>query len=129
MKTHKDLDVWKKAIDLVASIYKITSSFPKEALYGLTSQIRRAAVSIPSNIAEGAARNQYKEFIQFLYIALASGAEIETQLIISKMLGFIADEKSQELINELNSISRMIQGLIKQIKNHVHVWSPMTNPQ
>ncbi len=121
MKTHKDLDVWKKAIDLVASIYKITSSFPKEALYGLTSQIRRAAVSIPSNIAEGAARNQYKEFIQFLYIALASGAEIETQLIISKMLGFIADEKSQELINELNSISRMIQGLIKQIKNHVHV--------
>jgi four helix bundle protein len=116
MKTHKDLDVWKKAIELVASIYKITSSFPKEELYGLTSQIRRSAVSIPSNIAEGAARNHDNEFRQFLYIALASGAELETQLIIAKMLGFITDEKSQELINELNSISRMLQGLIKSIK-------------
>lgn len=116
MKTHKDLDVWKKAIELVASIYKTTSSFPKEELYGLTSQIRRAAVSIPSNIAEGAARNHDNEYRQFLYIALASGAELETQLIISRMLGFIVDEKSEELINELNSISRMLQGLIKSIK-------------
>lgn len=110
------MDVWKKSIELVASIYKITSSFPKEELYGLTSQIRRAAVSLPSNIAEGAARNHVNEFRQFLYIALASGAELETQLIIAKMLGFITDEKSQELINELNSISRMLQGLIKSIK-------------
>jgi len=116
MKTHKDLDVWKKSIEMVASIYKITSSFPKEELYGLTSQIRRSAVSLPSNIAEGAARNHVNEFRQFLYIALASGAELETQLIIAKMLGFITDEKSQELINELNSISRMLQGLIKSIK-------------
>ncbi|HCX99049.1 MAG TPA: four helix bundle protein [Bacteroidales bacterium] len=117
MKTHKDLDVWKKAIELVASIYKTTSSFPKEELYGLTSQIRRTAVSIPSNIAEGAARNHNKEFIQFLYIALGSGSELETQLIISKMLGFISEENAQELINELNSISRMLQGLIKHVKN------------
>ena len=115
MKTHKDLDVWKKSIELVASIYKITSSFPKEELYGLTSQIRRSAVSLPSNIAEGAARNHVNEFRQFLYIALGSGAELETQLIISKMLGFISDEQSQELINELNSISKMLQGLIKSI--------------
>lgn len=117
MKTHKDLEVWKKAIELVTSIYKITSSFPKEEIYGLTSQIRRAAVSIPSNIAEGVARNHDNEFRQFLYIALASGAELETQLIISNMLGFVANEKSQELINELNSISRMLQELIKSIKN------------
>jgi four helix bundle protein len=116
MKTHKDLDVWKKAIGFVVSIYKITYSFPKEELYGLTSQIRRAAVSIPSNIAEGSARNHDKEFRQFLYIALASGAELETQLIISQKLGFVSDEKSQELINELNIISRMLQGLIKSIK-------------
>ena len=115
MKTHKDLDVWKKSIGLVTSIYKITSSFPKEELYGLTSQIRRSAVSLPSNIAEGAARNHVNEFRQFLYIALGSGAELETQLIISKMLGFISDEQSQELINELNSISKMLQGLIKSI--------------
>ncbi len=116
MKTHKDLDVWKRSIELVASIYKITSSFPREELYGLTSQIRRSAVSLPSNIAEGAARNHVNEFRQFLYISLASGAEMETQLIISKMLSYITDEESQELINELNSISRMIQGLIKSLK-------------
>jgi four helix bundle protein len=77
MKTHKDLDVWKKAIELVASIYKTTSSFPKEELYGLTSQIRRAAVSLPSNIAEGAARNHVNEFRQFLYIALAVGQNLK----------------------------------------------------
>lgn len=117
MKTHKDLDVWRKAIDLVTSIYKITSSFPKEEIYGLTSQIRRASVSIPSNIAEGAARNHDNEFRQFLYIALGSAAELETQLIISNILGYVSDENSQELINELNSISRMLQGLIKSIKN------------
>lgn len=116
MKTHKDLDAWRRSIDLVASVYKTTSLFPKEELYGLTSQIRRAAVSIPSNIAEGAARNHVNEFRQFLYIALGSGAELETQLIIAKMLGFISDEKLQALINELNSISRMLQGLIKSIK-------------
>ncbi len=115
MKTHKDLDVWRKSIELVASVYKITSSFPKEELYGLTSQIRRSAVSVPSNIAEGAARNHDNEFRQFLYIALGSGAELETQLIISKMLGYITDEKSEELVTELNSISRMLQGLIKSI--------------
>ncbi len=115
MKTHKDLDVWKKSIELVASIYKITSSFPKEELYGLTSQIRRAAVSLPSNIAEGAARNHVNEFRQFLYIALGSASELETQLIISEMLGYISNEKSQELITDLNTVSKMIQGLIKSI--------------
>jgi four helix bundle protein len=116
MKTHKDLDVWKKSIALVASIYKITSSFPKEEIYGLTSQIRRSAVSIPSNIAEGAARNHINEFRQFLYISLASAAELETQLIISNMLNFIDNQKSEELILELNSISKMLQGLIKSLK-------------
>lgn len=118
MKTHKDLDVWRESIDLVASIYKITSSFPKEELYGLISQIRRSAVSIPSNIAEGAARQTDKEFRQFLYIALGSGAELETQLIISEMLGYATEEITQELIAKINSISRMIQGLIKYINKN-----------
>ena len=72
MKTHKDLNVWKLAIEFVTSIYKMTDKFPKSELYGLTSQIRRTSVSIPSNIAEGSARNHNKEFIQFLYIALSS---------------------------------------------------------
>jgi four helix bundle protein len=115
MKTHKDLEVWKKSIDFVASIYKLTSDYPKHELYGLTSQIRRCAVSIPSNIAEGAARNHDNEFRQFLYISLGSAAELETQLIISNKLGFVDNSKSQELIAELNTISKMLQGLIKSI--------------
>ena len=78
IRNHKDLEVWKKSMDLVSNIYKITESFPNKELYGLTNQIRRAAVSIPSNIAEGAARNSKKEFIQFLYIALGSLSELET---------------------------------------------------
>jgi four helix bundle protein len=81
VKTHRDLDVWKNGIELVKKIYILTKDFPKEEIYTLTSQIRRSAISIPSNIAEGAARNSKKEFIQFLYIALGSAAELEAQLI------------------------------------------------
>jgi four helix bundle protein len=116
MKTHKDLDVWRKGVEFVTLIYQSTSPFPKEELYGLTSQIRRSAVSIPSNIAEGAARNHDKEFLQFLYIALASASELETQLIIANNLGFMNNDKSKELMNELNIISKMLQGLIKSVK-------------
>ena len=116
MKTHKDLDVWKKSILIVESIYRATSLFPKEEIYGLSSQIRRSSVSIPSNIAEGAARNHDKEYIQFLYIALASASELETQLIISNKLGFIESDQSDHLLNELNTISKMLQGLIKSLK-------------
>jgi four helix bundle protein len=79
MKTHKDLEVWKNSIKLVTTIYTVTKSYPKEELFGLTNQMRRSAVSIPSNIAEGAARNSKKEFIQFLHIARGNLAELETQ--------------------------------------------------
>ncbi|HSW61296.1 MAG TPA: four helix bundle protein [bacterium] len=115
---HKDLDVWKKAIEFVAEIYKITREFPKEEIYGLTSQIRRAAVSIPSNIAEGAARNSTKEFIQFLYIALGSSAETETQLIIAKEIGYI--QKVEEKLDEIERIRKMILGLIRHLKGKAH---------
>jgi four helix bundle protein len=91
MRTYKDLDVWKNEVELVKKIYTTTLDFPKEEMYGLTSQIRRSDISIPSNIAEGSARNGTKEFIQFLYIALGSAAELETQLIISKDLGYLKD--------------------------------------
>jgi four helix bundle protein len=117
MKTHKDLDVWKDGISFVTKVYKMTSSFPKEEMYGITSQIRRAAISIPSNIAEGAARKTANEFRQFLYIALSSAAELNTQLIISNNLGFL-DKTNTDLLNsELDSLSRRIQGLIKSLKN------------
>ena len=117
MKTHKDLDVWKDGISFVTKVYKMTSSFPKEEMYGITSQIRRAAISIPSNIAEGAARKTTNEFRQFLYIALSSAAELNTQLIISHNLEFMDKDNTDKLNSDLDSLSRRIQGLIKSLKN------------
>ncbi|MCF7911906.1 MAG: four helix bundle protein [Candidatus Cloacimonetes bacterium] len=114
---HKDLDVWKNSIELVKSIYIITKTFPKEELYGLTSQIRRCAVSIPSNISEGAARSSSKDYIRFLYIAAGSLAELDTQLIISKELNYISKEKFDELEVSLDSIAKMLQGVIRYQRN------------
>jgi four helix bundle protein len=116
MKYHKDLDVWKRSIQLVTQIYRITETFPRSELYGLVSQIRRSAVSIPSNIAEGAGRQHKREFRQFLFVSMASSMELETQLIISENLGYISETHCENLTNELANISRMIQGLIKSIK-------------
>ena len=117
MKSHKDLDVWKKSVDLVSLIYTITKNFPKEEIYGITNQIRRAAISIPSNIAEGAARNYSKEFIQFLYISLGSISELETQSIISENLKLLSSENSIKVQNELTELRKMILGLIQYLKN------------
>ena len=119
IKTHKDLIVWQKSIDLVTKIYKETSTFPKEEIYGLVSQLRRAAVSVPSNIAEGAARNSDKEFLRFLYIARASASEIETQILISENLRYIKGSQS-ELKEELSEISKMLTSLINKIKSRVY---------
>jgi four helix bundle protein len=109
--THKNLDAWKEAIKLTIEIYNLTKSFPKEELYGITNQIRRSAVSIPSNIAEGCARQSSKETIQFLHIALGSAAELETQLIISNELKYSKD--TNEIFNTLNHIRKLVVGLIK----------------
>lgn len=106
---HKELNVWKESVEMVTDIYNITKKFPKEEQFGLTNQIRRAAVSIPSNIAEGAARNSNKEFRQFLYIALGSLSELETQLIISNNLNFTQDIL---MVDKLVDIKKMILGLI-----------------
>ena len=115
VRTHRDLDVWKKSIELVTLIYKYTAEYPKDEVYGLTSQIRRCAVSIPSNIAEGSARTTKKDFSYFLAIALGSVAELETQLIISRNLNFLSEAVLDELISELISIRRMTLGLRKSI--------------
>ena len=104
--------MWKKSIQFVKKIYGITSKFPDTEKYGLTNQMRRCAVSIPSNIAEGAGRNSKKEFKQFLYISLGSISEIETQLIISTELNY---QKDNSLLDELNEIRKMLFGLIKSI--------------
>jgi four helix bundle protein len=113
MQTHKDLDVWKESMKLAKQMYILTTNFPKEETYGLISQIRRSAVSIPSNIAEGAARNSNKEFIQFLYISLGSISELETQLLISQEIGIIEYSSFEESIEH---IRKMLLGLIKYLK-------------
>jgi len=115
VNTHHDLDVWKRSISYVTKIYELTETFPSEERFGLISQIRRSAISIPSNVAEGAARRSDKEFLQFLYISLGSVAELETQLIISNNLKFM--ESSDQLLSELNEIKKMTLGLIKYVKS------------
>ena len=100
MKTHKDLDIWKEGMSLVEKIYLITAKFPKEEIYGLRSQMRRCAVSIPSNIAEGAARNSVKEYIQFLYVSLGSLSELETQVEIALRLGYLNNDNNLQSLIE-----------------------------
>jgi len=116
MKTHKDLEVWKKSIEMVTEIYKQTNCFPKEELYGLTNQMRRAAVSVPSNIAEGAGRNSSKELLQFLFYATGSLSELETQVIISHNLGYLNDEQKQNIDAILSIIFKLLSALIKSLK-------------
>jgi four helix bundle protein len=119
VRTHNDLDVWKKAMDLAAQVYSLTTRFPKEELYGLTSQIRRSAVSIPSNIAEGAARHSRKEFIQFLHIASGSVAELETQLLLAIRMGFIPGDS---IISHVEEVRKPLLGLLRSLKK-----KPMTH--
>ena len=112
-KTHKDLDVWKQAMGLARDVYALTGGFPKEEVYGLTSQMRRAAVSVPSNIAEGAARGSAKEFLKFLYVALGSLAELETQWVLATDFNYAAEGPSQGL----ETLRKMILGLIRHLKS------------
>lgn len=106
------MDVWKLSIVVVEKIYRITATFPKDERFGLSNQMRRAAVSIPSNIAEGAARLHSREFTQFLYIAMGSVSELETQLIISSRLNFTQPE-SDEILKDLIRIRQMLKALIR----------------
>ena len=116
MRPHERLDVWKKAIELVTTCYQATAAFPKEERFGLTSQIRRAAVSIPANIAEGAARDSPREFTYFLSNAQGSASELETELLIANKLGYLAEQNHTILRTSLDSIGRMIVGLSRSIK-------------
>ena len=114
--SYKDLIVWKKAVTLASTVYTLTENFPKEETYGLTSQMRRCAVSIPSNIAEGSIRGSKKDFCHFLRIASGSVAELETQIEISKTLPFGKDLRYEEIITSLMEINKMIHGLIGKLK-------------
>ncbi len=103
----KELKIWNRAIDLTVNVYKATSTFPREETYGLTSQIRRSAVSIPSNVSEGAGRNSANEFVHFLGIANGSSYELQTQLIISNRLNLIANETLEPLLGQIDEIQKM----------------------
>lgn len=108
MQSYKDLIVWQKSIILVSELYNVTEKFPKSEIFGLTNQIRRAAVSIPANIAEGYARKHNKEYVQFLRIAYGSGAELETHLIIAKNLHFVKDSTALKACEVLDEVMRML---------------------
>ena len=115
MESHKDLKVWQESMNLVVEIYKITNHFPKEELYALTSQMKRSALSIPSNIAEGAGRNGKAEYCRYLYIALGSASELETQIEIAYRLNFISDIK--DLDSKIRFIKNMLSKLIKSLSS------------
>ena len=115
---HKDLEVWKKGMSLVEVIYKISSKFPESEKFGLTSQIRRSAISIPSNIAEGSARKSDKELLQFISIALGSLSELETQYIIAIRLGFITE--NNEILQLITDEKKLLLGYRNHTRKKVH---------
>jgi four helix bundle protein len=117
-KTYKDLDVWLKCRSLVKEVYQVTRRFPKEEVYGLTSQIRRCTISIPSNIAEGYGRQYKKETIHFLYVARGSMYELETQLYVSFDLAFVSEQKLNELIGLIEECRKLLSGLIKYFESN-----------
>jgi four helix bundle protein len=117
LKNYKELRVWQRSYTFCFEIYRITKSFPIEEKYGLTSQIRLAAISVPSNIAEGYGRKTRGEYIQALYIAYGSLCELETQIILAGDLNFIMAEKTEIFQKEIGDIERMLKGLIKSLEN------------
>ena len=117
LKSYRELTVWQKSMNMVRNIYSATYTFPKEEMYGLTSQIRRTAVSVPSNIAEGYGRNTTKDFINFLYFARGSLFELQTQLEISVDLNFLSVEKGNSLIEETTEIAKMLHSMLNKLEN------------
>jgi four helix bundle protein len=116
MHNYKNFIAWQKAVQLSIHIYKITNTFPDYEKFGLTNQLRRAGVSVPSNIAEGSKRGTKKDFKHFLFMANGSGAEIETQLLIAKELNYLSDENYTKLLQEVDETMRIITSLIKKFE-------------
>ncbi len=115
IRNFRDLDVWKKGIEIVKDVYETVNGFPKQEFYGLANQMQRCSVSIPSNIAEGFNRFHNKEYKQFLYVALGSCAELETQIEIAVVLKYINEQKKTSLLEKLDHESRMLRNLIKKL--------------
>jgi len=117
VKSHKDLVVWQKAVSLSLITYKLTKNFPQSEMYALSSQMRRAAVSIASNIAEGRSRRTRKDFQHFLHMAYGSAAELETQLLIAKQLSFCSESQFQENNSLLSEVSKMLRAMIQKLES------------
>ena len=117
LKSFKELKVWQKAYLLCLEMYKVTSGFPGDEKFGLTSQMRRAAVSIPSNIAEGYGRKTIPDYVRSLYIAYGSNCELETQTLLSGDLEYLNKNKKESLIEKINEVERMLMALIKSLEN------------
>jgi four helix bundle protein len=114
--SYRDLVVWQDGIQLAKEIYRLTVSFPKHELYGLVSQIRRCSVSIPSNIAEGHARSSTQEYLRFISIAMGSLAELETQVILSKELGYLGQENVTPILNQTDTLGKRLRSLTMSLK-------------
>ncbi len=117
VQSYQDLIAWQKAMDLVTKIYEVSHKFPREEIFALTSQLRRAAISIPSNIAEGQGRSSRKEFLYFLGNAKGSLSELETQVAIARNLGYIAEELLNDLLSRSSEIGRILNGLLASLRN------------
>lgn len=115
VRSYRELNVWQKGIELVKKIYMVTQTFPKTEVYGLTSQMQRAAVSIPSNIAEGQGRQHTREFRQFLHISIGSAAELDTQVVVAVELGYINADTAQAILDLILEIRKMTYALINKL--------------
>jgi four helix bundle protein len=116
IESYRSLSVWQKSVEFAVLVYRLVEKLPKHELYGLCSQMQRAAVSIPSNIAEGKERQSDKDFSRFIAIALGSLAELETQLLISQKLGYLAESDTQEINQQADAIGKMLRGLFKTLR-------------
>lgn len=126
IRSYRELDVWKQARSLVKSVYQLSNNFPKTEQYGLVSQLRRAAISVPSNIAEGCGRNHYKDSIQFFFVARGSLYEIETQLILSSDLGFILEDELNKELEQVTQCKKLLNGFINYFQKQSNDNRPQT---
>ena len=119
IRSHRDLIVWQRAMSMVTDVYRVTNVFPATEKFGLTSQLRRAAISVPSNIAEGYGRGTSQDYLRFLRIARGSLFEVDTQLLIATNLGFLNHDQYQQVENQLAETGRVLAGLIKSIESRI----------
>jgi len=119
LQSYRDLLVWQKALELAVRIYRVSERFPKSEIYGLTSQLRRAAVSVPSNIAEGYGRGSRKEYLQFLSVAQGSLKELETQIILAQRLSYTSEIEAEGTLSESGTVGKMLGGLMRSLRTKV----------